>query len=158
MTHIVIVDDHKLFRITLRMALSNTPDVCVSGEADSGASLFNLLHITPCDLVLLDIGLPDMNGVEIARLLRLNHPSLKILAISAENSSDTIRNLLEIGIDGFISKQVGEVSEIIHAIRTIMSGEEYYGKDISTMIYQIYVSKKIASAPSPNLPSAKKRS
>jgi len=142
MIKLIIVDDHRLTRITLRMAFADSPDICVSGEADSGAALFALLDTTPCDLVLLDIILPDMNGVEIARRLRRDYPAVKILAISAENTGDTVRALLDVGIEGFISKQAGDVDEIVLAIHAIMDGDEYYGKDISKIIYQIYVSKK----------------
>ena len=142
MIKVIIVDDHDLIRMALRMSFSGYPDVSVSGEAGSGAELFALLGATPCDLVLLDIGLPDMSGIEIARILRRDYPAVKILAVSAENTSDTIQALLDTGIEGFISKQSGGVDEIIRAIRSIMDGEVYYGSDITTMMYKIFVSKK----------------
>jgi len=142
MTKVIIVDDHDLFRMVLRMSFSDYPDVDVSGEAGSGAELFALLGATPCDLVLLDVGLPDMSGVEIAGRLHRDYPAIKILVISAENTNDTIQALLETGIEGFISKQSGVVDEIIRAIRAIMAGDEYYGSDVATMMYKIFVSKK----------------
>ena len=145
--NVIIVDDHALFRMTLRMSFSGYPDICVSGEAGTGEELFALLGAaTPCDLVLLDIVLTGMGGVEIARRLRRDYPAIKILAISAENTSDTIQTLLETGIDGFISKQSGAVDEIVRAIRSITGGDEYYGSDIATIMYKIYVSKKHAPA------------
>ena len=156
MINLIIVDDHRLFRITLRMAFSDCTDICVSGEADTGKALFALLGTAPCDLVLLDIGLPDMNGVEITRRLRRDYPAVKILAISAENTGDMVQALLDAGIEGFISKQAGDVDEIIRAIRSIIDGNEYYGNDITTIIYQIYVSKKNSTEVTPEFTAREK--
>jgi len=156
MINVIIVDDHELIRMSFRMNFSVYPDIKVTGEAGTGAELFALLGTTPCDLVLLDIGLPDMSGVEIARCLRRDYPAVKILAISAENTHDTIQALLEAGIEGFISKQSGKVEEIIRAMRSVMDGDEYYGSDITTMIYKIVVSKKHAAAALPEFTAREK--
>jgi len=151
MVKTIIVDDHKLFRMTLNMALTSCPDITVVGEAGSGAALFRLLETASADMVLLDVVLPDMSGIEIARRLRCDYPALKILAISAEKTGETVRPLLDAGIDGFISKEAGEVDEIVRAMRLITDGEEYFGKDISTIIYEIYVSKKHTADITPKL-------
>jgi DNA-binding NarL/FixJ family response regulator len=144
---IVIVDDHNLFRLMLVPTLqSGNPDFCVVGEAECGDELFRVLSETTADIVLLDINLPDMPGAEIASRLRRDYPAMKILAISAENTSETIRAMLEAGIDGFISKQKGDPAEIATAIRTVMSGVEYYGRDVSSIIFDVYVAKKKTSA------------
>lgn len=143
MTNIILVDDHSLFRLGIKSALDNKySDICIAGEAADGETLFDLLQTTTADMVLLDIFLPDMSGVEIARRLRQEYPQIKILVISIENTTDMIQVLLEIGIDGFISKQQGTGEELADAIRTIMGGMEYFGKDIASMIYNIYVSKR----------------
>jgi len=142
MIRIIIVDDHKLFRMTLRMALTDCHGICVCGDVDSGAALFALLEKTPCDLVLLDVNLPDMSGIEIACCLRREKPDIKILVISCESNCETVYSLIELGVEGFISKQAGDVNEIVKAVTSIMDGYEYYGNDISTIIYQVYVSKK----------------
>ena len=101
-----------------------------------------MLATKSCDLVLLDINLPDMDGVEIARRLRNEYPSVKILTISCLNTEEIVQQLVDIGIEGFISKQEGGVEDIIHAVSAIMDGYEYYGSDISKILFQIYVSKK----------------
>ena len=143
MTRVIIVDDHTLIRMGIKGTLSSKcPDICVVGEAADGKSLFRLLETTPADLILLDIVLPDMNGIEIARILRSNYQKIKILVISVENTSNTIQQLLEIGIDGFISKRQCTGEELPEAIRNVMSGMEYFGRDIASIIYSIYVSKR----------------
>jgi two-component system response regulator NreC len=97
-------------------------------------------------MALLDINLPGVGGAEIARRLRREYPDVKILAISAENTVETIQAMLEAGIDGFISKQKGNDNELAGAIRSIMGGAEYYGRDISSIIFGVYVSKKKTAA------------
>ena len=143
---IIIVDDHTLFRLGLKAAFkTDYPDICVVGEAHCGQALFALDALSTAHLVLLDINLPDMSGIEIARRLRHEYPSIKILAVSAENSAQTVEAMIDVGIDGFISKQYGDTDELARAIRSVMSGLEYFGRDISSIIYEIYVSKKRSS-------------
>jgi len=143
MINVLIVDDHELFRVGIKTAIeSRHPDLCVVGEAESGAQLFALLSHVTADIVLLDIMLPDMSGIDIAHRLRCEYPRIKILAISAENTPSVVQTMLEIGIEGFISKRQGGLDSFAQAIRSVAQGLNYYGKDISEMIYRIYVSKK----------------
>jgi DNA-binding NarL/FixJ family response regulator len=140
---VAIVDDHALFRLGVKVCLAdNKEGITVVGEAGTGEALFRLLETVEAELVLLDVMLPDISGIEIARRLHKDYPRLKILAISAENTRPVVEALLEIGIDGFISKGAGEIDEIASAIRSVMNGMEYFGKDIASIIYEIYVYKK----------------
>ena len=146
MIQVIVVDDHRLFRIGLKAAFQHDyPDICICGEANDGEELFELLVSKPADLVLLDINLPDVSGVEVARRLRSDYPDVKILAISGENSAETVKSMLEAGIDGFISKQNGDADELAEAIRTVMSGLDYFGRDIAFIIYDVFKSKKKTS-------------
>jgi DNA-binding NarL/FixJ family response regulator len=139
----VIVDDHKLFRMGLKAAFQiDHPDICITGEAKCGNDVFDLLAATPADIVLLDVNLPDVGGADVARRLRREYPCIKILVISGENSAEAVEAMLETGINGFISKHSGDSNELAEAIRTIVSGLEYFGRDISAILYGVYVSKK----------------
>jgi DNA-binding NarL/FixJ family response regulator len=143
MIKVIIVDDHELFRLGVKTAITNNhPDLTIVGEVETGADFFNLLETVTADIVLLDIVLPDMSGIDIARRLKTERPEMKILAISAENTGDIIQSMLDIGIDGFLSKRRGGVDLLIEAIHSIARGFDYFGKDISDIIYRIYVSKK----------------
>jgi len=147
MIKIIIVDDHNLFRMMLKTIFqTDFPDICVAGEAESGEELFRLLASTPADLVLLDINLPDIWGVDVARRLRKEYPAIKILAVSGENTAQTVQAMLDVGIDGFLSKRLGDPDELASAIRSVMSGIEYFGRDISAIIFDVYVAKKKTSA------------
>jgi len=146
MIQIIVVDDHNLFRTMLKSTFqSDYPDICVVGEAGCGEELFRVLASTSADLTLLDINLPDVWGVEVARRLRRDYPAVKILALSAENTSETIQAMLDAGIDGFISKQHGDADELARAIRTVAGGIEYFGRDISAIMFDVYVAKKKTS-------------
>ena len=140
---IIIVDDHELFRLGVRTAIENHhSDLSVVGEAKTGAAFFQLLETVTADLTLLDILLPDMSGVEIARRLKTERPTMKILAVSGENTSTIVQDLLNIGIEGFISKLNSNPDTLVEAIRAIMRGFDYFGSDISDIICRIYVAKK----------------
>jgi len=140
---VLIVDDQEFFRMGVRTGIEHRhPDICVVGEAQSGTELFLLLQTVAVDLVLLDIRLPDMSGVDIARRLKTERPDLNILVLSSEDSVTVIKQMLDIGIEGFISKRHGGVDEYADAIRSIMQGVYYFGKDISGIIYNLYVSIK----------------
>jgi two-component system response regulator NreC len=145
MTKIIVVDDHNLFRMVMKTAFQDYPDICVTGEAECGEKLFKILPSTPADLVLLDINLPDIWGVEVTRRLRRDYPALKIIAVSGENSAETIQAMIDAGIDGFVSKQRSGIDELAEAINSVMSGVEYFGRDISAIIFDVYVAKKKTS-------------
>jgi two-component system response regulator NreC len=143
MITIIICDDHLLFRLGIKAIIeAKYADIKIVGEADCGSALFDLLEKTAADVLLLDVHLPDISGIEIAKKLKNEYPNLKILTISSENSTETVQQLITIGIDGFISKRQGNTDDLGEAIRTIASGEEYFGRDISSIIYNIFVAKK----------------
>ena len=150
MVQVIIVDDHAFFRKGLKTVFQyEHPDITIAGEAGSGEELFDVLATTPADLVLLDINLPDIWGVDVARRLRNEYPDVKILAISAENDSETVQAMLDAGIDGFISKQRSDADELAEAIRSVMNGVEYFGRDIAAIIYDVFVAKKKTTAITP---------
>jgi len=139
---VIVVDDHNLFRMGLKAAFNNFPDICIVGEAEYGKDLFTLAALSVADIVLLDINLPDIGGAEIACRLRSEYPAVKILVVSSENAEETVKSMIDAGVDGFISKRKGNPDELAEAIRSIMNGLEYYGRDISSIIFGIYVAKK----------------
>lgn len=158
MIRVILVDDHDLYRLGVKTAINQAcTDIVCLGEADSGHSLYQVLQTTEADLVLLDIILPDISGVDIARHLKQVYPELKILTISAENSQDTVQAMLEVGVNGFISKGMGGVATLIEAIRTVMSGIDYFGSDIAGIISQIYLDKKKTTQLSDEFTAQEKR-
>ena len=144
---IIIVEDHYLFRAGITSVLSSVKDKYeVVAEASTVAEFNALYEKTDADLLLLDIRLPDGNGIDIARKLSEEKSPLKILVLSAENDPSTITNLLDAGINGFISKNAPS-QELFTAIDYIMEDGDYFGKDISKLIRDIRVAKKSAKEP-----------
>ena len=140
---VIMVDDHELFRFSLRTAIEcSYSDIVIAGEAGSGAAFFDLLKMVAADIVLLDIAMPGMSGIEIARRLKTEHPNMKILAVSAGNDLSTVEEMLQIGVEGFVSKSNCNPDILAEAIRSVMQGLEYFGRDISEIISRIYLAKK----------------
>ena len=155
---IIIVDDHELFRLGVRTVIeSRHPDIAIVGEAKSGTEFYALLKTTPVDIVLLDIALLDMSGIDIARYLKAEYPDVKIIVISVEISTSVIDKMLDIGIEGFISKFTGGPDVLAEAIRSVMQGSEYFGSDISNIIRQIYIAKKKTTKVSAEFSEQEKR-
>ncbi|MCF0190162.1 MAG: response regulator transcription factor [Marinilabiliaceae bacterium] len=138
MIDIILVDDHDLFRMGTTMALGNAKGINVVAQAASGKEFFEALQSLPNEptMALLDIILPDLSGVEIARRLRAEHPDMLILMLSAETAESVILELTEIGVDGFVSKN-SPTEEIIEAINTIVEGGTYFAKDIARLIRDV---------------------
>ena len=158
MIRVIIVDDHELFRLGVIKAIENRhPDLQVMGEAETGAELFRLLEHVEVDIVLLDIDLPDTSGVEVARRLKKEWSEVKILVVSAIKTPSVLQDLLDLGIEGFISKRYGGVDTFAQAIRSVASGFEYFGKDISDIIRRIYVAKKKSKEVTPEFSMVEKQ-
>lgn len=133
---IAILDDHELIRVGVAGTLQSTPH-SVTISVSTAAQLFEALEAgTPCDIVLLDILMPDTNGVEVAERLRREYPDIKIIVLSIDNREFTLMQLLKIGMDGFVSKS-SPLSEIPLAIDSIANGVPFYGRDISILIRDI---------------------
>ena len=144
MIRIIVVDDHPMFRMGIRMYIeSKCDDVCMAAEAESGEKLFLLPELATADVVVLDIEMPPgMNGIEVARRLKSVYPNVKILAVSALTSGDVADAMVSVGVNGFISKGKGNYETLVEAIRTVADGYEYFGADISKIIFNTYVATK----------------
>lgn len=134
--NIAILDDHELIRVGVAGTLQSTPH-SVTISVSTAAQLFEALEAgTPCDIVLLDILMPDTNGVEVAERLRREYQDIKIIVLSIDNREFTLMQLLKIGMDGFVSKS-SPLSEIPLAIDSVANGVPFYGRDISILIRDI---------------------
>lgn len=130
---IVLVDDHEIVRTGLKQLLALEPDLEVSGEAGTSADVLTLLRQTACDLLLLDVALPDRNGVDTLKLVRGAYPELPVLVVSTYPEEQYAINLLRAGANGYIRKDAAG-PDIIHAIRTVLEKGRYMSQTVSEML------------------------
>ncbi len=140
---ILIVDDHPVFRFGLRTLIGTEPDMQVAGEATTGAEALTITASQPLDLVLMDINLPDMTGLEVTRRLRALQPALHVLIISMLDDA-TVFQALKAGACGYILKGAsGE--ETVRALRAAAGGEAIFSPKIAQRLQQHFAAPTAAN-------------
>lgn len=131
---VVVVDDHTLLRDGTRQILEAHPDLEVVGEAASGEVALALVNQLHPDVVLMDIRLPEMNGIEVTRQLTQDHPDVKVLIVSAYDEDEYVRSALEAGAAGYLSKTaLGD--ELVQAVRTVAGGASVLQSGIMARLF-----------------------
>jgi two-component system nitrate/nitrite response regulator NarL len=131
---ILLVDDHAVVRDGIRARLERSADFEVVGEAINGREAIQKVEELEPDVVLMDISMPVMNGMDAARQLRDSHPETKVIILTMHEHKEYIQGVIRCGAQGYIVKDV-TAQEMISAIKTVMSGETYYSSCVSQMMY-----------------------
>ncbi len=124
MIRVVIIDDHAILRRGLTQIIAESDDMKVVGEAETSASALRLLRETPCQVVLLDISLPDRNGIETLKLIRKEFPAVQVLMLSMHPENQYALRALKAGAAGYLTKQSAP-SQLVSAIRQVKDGRKY---------------------------------
>ena len=132
---LVIVDDHSLVRDGLRARLSVVPGLTVIGEAVSGAEALLLADADAPDLMLVDVGMRGMNGIELATALRERHPSIRVLMLSMYDNREYVLSAIRAGARGYVLKE-SPTEEIIAAISAVWAGGNYFSAQVSNLVAQ----------------------
>src|SRR5688572_364977 len=132
-TRIAVVDDHQLVRIGLKQIIEGQPDFTWAGEAKTGREALTLLRTSPCDVLLLDLSLPDMSGLDVLRQIKAHHESVAALVLSAYPEMQYGLNVLRAGASGFISKTADE-GELCRAIRAAQRGGRYVSPELAEVL------------------------
>ncbi len=132
---VVIVDDHSLVRDGLRARLSVVPGLLVVGEAASGEQALALAAADPPDLMLVDVGMRGMNGIELATALRERHPQIRVLMLSMYDNREYVLSAIRAGARGYVLKE-SPTEEIIAAISAVWAGGNYYSAQVSSLVAQ----------------------
>ncbi len=127
---IALVDDHRMFRDVLRIALAAEPGIEVVAEGGSGAEALALLATLPLDVLVLDIALPDMSGVEVARRVGRDYPGLAVVALSGYADRLFIDEMLKAGALGYVLKSSG-ADELIMAIHAVAGGRLFLSAEVA---------------------------
>ncbi len=137
---LLIVDDHPIFREGLRGLLEKEDDFAVAGEAGDGVEAVRLADELRPDVVIMDLNLPEMNGIEATRRIMANLPETRVLAISMESDKRFIVEALIAGAKGYLLKDAF-FAELAGAIRTVMAGDMYLGPKITELIIRDYLQR-----------------
>lgn len=133
MISVVIAEDQQIILDGLKALLIDKLDLVVVGQATNGRDCLNVVSKTRPDVLLLDIEMPQMDGIETSRAVKEKFPNTKILILSMHNSGQYISQLIAIGVDGYILKNMGS-EQLVEAIRDLHDGKIYYGRDITETI------------------------
>lgn len=122
-TRVILADDHAIVRAGIRHILQRTPDIQVMGEASTGTEAIQLVNQLVPDVLLLDIEMPGLNGIEVARKLNATNLPVRILVLSTYDDRQYITEILSHGAAGYLTKDEAPES-IVEAIRSIARGEK----------------------------------
>jgi DNA-binding NarL/FixJ family response regulator len=132
---LVIVDDHALVRDGLRARLAVVPGLQVIGEAASGAEALVLAAELAPDLMLVDVGMRGMNGIELATALRERHPSIRVLMLSMYDNREYVLSAIRAGARAYVLKE-SPTEEILAAISAVWAGGNYFSAQVSNLVMQ----------------------
>lgn len=141
MIKIIIADDHRIVREGLKALLSSVEEIEIIEEAANGLILLHQLKTLEPDLILLDIGMPVMDGMEAAIKIKEEFPKVKILILTTYAEQAKIKKMLKIGVDGYVLKDSGK-DALLNAIRTVTNNENYYDQRVTDIIMNSYQPKK----------------
>ena len=148
---ILLADDHKLLREGLRMLIEKLDRMTIVGEADNGVSAVRMARDLKPDLVLMDIAMPDLNGVEATRRIMTEAPGVKVIALSMHADKRFVRHMFAAGAAGYVLKG-SAFEEVAAAIKTVAAGRIYISPKITDLVLAEYVkqlTKPSAEAESP---------
>jgi two-component system invasion response regulator UvrY len=130
MIRILIADDHAIVRAGLRQFIADQADMEIAGEAASGSETVAAVRAGDFDVVLLDISMPDKNGIDTLRMLRHVKPDLPVLMLSAYGEDQYAVNLLRAGASGYVNKEAAP-TQLVGAIRTVAQGRKYVSPSLA---------------------------
>ncbi len=130
---IILADAHKVMTETLSYFLENEKDIKVVGVANDGSKVLELVASLQPDVIVMDIGMPGMNGIEVTRRLVAQHPKIKVVVLSAFAHKHVLE-ILEAGASAYIIKE-GTVSELLRALHAVMKGQKYVSPEVAVAVF-----------------------
>jgi DNA-binding NarL/FixJ family response regulator len=137
---IVIADDHKITRQGLRSLLEKEPDMEVVAEAEEGRTAVRLAAEIKPDVIIMDVSMPDLNGMEASRQIVNKLPAIKIIALSMHSDNLFVTEMLKSGVSGYLLKDCA-FEELAGAIRSVMDGKMYLSPSISGLVVNGYLNR-----------------
>jgi DNA-binding NarL/FixJ family response regulator len=144
---IILADDHKIMREGLRALLEKHNDFEVTAEAEDGLDAVRLTKKLTPHIVIMDIGMPGLNGIEATRQITAQVPSVKVIALSMHSDKRFVIEMLKAGVSGYLLKDSAS-EELASAIRTVLSGTPYLSPKITDVVLKDYLSTLSKTEPS----------
>ena len=138
---VIIVDDHKLVTDCISLFLKGASEIEVIGVTHSGKDTLAMLKQEKPEVILVDITMPEMSGIELTEAVKKKHPSIKILILSMHSDYNNISDAIDAGADGYVPKDVSS-EELVEAIVTVSKGKNFFHSTISDEIVKNYASKR----------------
>jgi two-component system response regulator NreC len=138
MIKVILADDHQIVRHGLRSLLSKEPDIEVVGEADNGRAVVRLVQELSPQVVIMDISMPDLNGIEATRQILSDFSGVKVIALSMHSDSLFVLNMFKAGASGYLLKDCA-LEELVKAVRTVMNRKVYLSPSISDIVVKDFV-------------------
>ncbi len=136
---ILLADDHKIVREGLRTLIEKQPGLEVVGEANSGRMALKLARELKPDVVIMDITMPDLNGIEATRQIHSEIPGVKVIALSMHSDKRLVAGILMAGASGYLLKEDCDSGELTRAIRAVATNQIYLSPKISEIVIKDYV-------------------
>jgi DNA-binding NarL/FixJ family response regulator len=146
----MIADDHNMFVEGIESILEGHDHIQVVSKCYTGTEVFEKMPMAHPDVILLDINLPGLNGLEVCQRLSKEYPEVKVLALSMHNEESFVTEILKYGAQGYILKNTGK-KELISAIETIHSGQSYFSEEVTETIMKSLVNQRTGSKKSTTL-------
>lgn len=135
---VVLVDDHEIMREGMTVLLSKHPEIQVVGQAADGRKALELVDQLKPDIVIMDVGMPNLNGIDATRQILEKHPFIKVLALSAHSDGPLVAKMIRAGAFGYMLKE-SAFSELIDGINALMQGNTFLCSKISQVVFADYV-------------------
>lgn len=137
MIRVAICDDHQIVRAGFKQIFSSADDFDVVAEAGSGREALDIARREICDVLLLDIAMPDQSGIDTLRTIRQGQPDLPVLILSGYPAQQYALNLFKMGANGYLNKEC-EADELITAVRTVFQGRRYVSATVGELLAQTF--------------------
>ncbi|PKN32958.1 MAG: DNA-binding response regulator [Deltaproteobacteria bacterium HGW-Deltaproteobacteria-19] len=148
---ILLADDHKIFRDGLRSLIEREPEMEIVGEAENGRKAARLAEKLAPTVIIMDVSMPDMNGIEAARNITSAMPDVRLIALSMHSDRRFVLGMLEAGAAGYLLKDCA-YEELAGAIRHVVRGNTYLSPKITDVVVKGYLSKGTLSQPEATSP------
>lgn len=139
-TRLLVADDHSVVRDGIRSVLRSSPEYRIVAEAENGERAVELARVHKPDVIIMDISMPKLNGIEATAIIKKENPDVKIVILTVHEDEEYVYQILRAGANGYVLKSAGK-KEIFAAIKSAMAGERFFSPGVSRMIIDGFVKR-----------------